>query len=354
MVGTTRLITPSNIVLGSYEGSIAGLKLSQQPSSALELSLNFGYTAHANAVRSCAISGPTLVTGGYDETIRVYSLSHRVEVGTLLQHDGTVNTLKFANDGRELLFSGADDAQICVWRCSDWTCLKRFSGHQEGILALDVHPSCRVALSTAKDRSLFMWDLERGKIVYSAKTKIRPATDIQWSQSGDRYMLRAGNLVSVSDVDGRSVKVFPHEKEVLCNTFLDENRIATGGEDKMIRIWDTRESTKDARSVYEHDIRIRGLSSVDGLIVSADGAGGVKIWDERMAAERLETCVADGKLRITCMAVAPVDRVVEPEKEQKEDERPENVEEKGDDEEADAEKKQTASQRKRKKRKNNS
>lgn len=311
MVGGASSDAHTNVVLGGYSGSVAGLALQPDNTGALTLSLKFAYSSHASAVRALSLSGPTLVSGGTDEVIRIYDLSKKIEIGNLLHHDGTINALEFAVDaGRQILFSASDDASVCVWRCSDWTCLKRLSGHQSPILDLSVHPSARVALTVAKDRSLFMWNMVRGKICFSAKTKGLPATSVHWSPNGKEYILTSGSVVTLSSVEGRSVTCFEHEKPVLCEAFLDDNKLATGGEEKTVRVWDARENTKGA-VIFKHEGRVRDLSFVDNLLVSADSGGGIKIWDVRMAGlPRLETSIGGSDMRVTCMTAGSAVRKV--------------------------------------------
>lgn len=296
---------PINIHLGGYDGSVAGLRLTTESDGLLALEARFAYSVHIGAVRSIASSGPTLVTGSSDETVRVYDVERRVEVGSMFQHSGTVNALEFAHDGqREFLLSASDDASICVWRTSDWKCLKKLTGHQAPVHAVAVHPSARLALSVCKDRALFMWNLMKGQVAFSAKTKAQPATSVAWAPEGSKYLLVCGNTVTVSNVEGRTVMAFGHEKEVLCAEFLDDNRVVTGGENKVVQIWDVR-TGRLAHSASTHESRIRGLSVVDSLVVSGDSQGGVKIWDERRPdAPRLQTSVGGGDMRLTCLSAA--------------------------------------------------
>lgn len=310
MVGAGQNTTPDpssgiNVCIGGYDGSVAGLTLSSDETTALSLRLNFAYDAHVSAVRSAALHGSTLVTGGTDETIRIYDLSRRVEVGTLMLHDGTINALHFANDaGRELLFSASDDFSISVCRVSDWECLKKLSGHQAPVLDVAVHPSAQLALSVAKDRSLFMWNLVRGRIAFSAKTKERPATKVMWAPDGNKYLLASGDMVSLSHVEKKGSSSFKHSRDVLCAEFMDVNTFFTGGEEKVVRMWDSRSSKKNDL-LLEHGKRVKDVQLVENLLLSADAGGEIKVWDIRkQGTPRIETALGDGGLRLTCMVSA--------------------------------------------------
>lgn len=292
----------SNICVGGYDGSVACLSLRSDSDNLLSLQATFAYASHLSAVRSAALCGSTLVTGGADETVRIYDLARRVEHGSLFEHAGTVNALAFFRDGsRRLLLSAADDARLCVWRATDWKCLKTMHGHQAPVLDVAVHPSARVALSVAKDRALFMWNMVKGKIAFSAKTKQAPATKIMWAPGGENYALVAGKSVKVSNVEGREVHTFVHDRPVLAAAFLKRSLLATGGDECVVRLWDQR--TKGSEIICKHQKRIRGVSCINDLVIAADSGGGVKIWDVRMGnTARLETCVGGGDMRLTCLA----------------------------------------------------
>lgn len=311
-------ISPLNIAVGTYDGIVAGLSLeSDSVDTSLTLQTHFASDVHASAVRASAFRGSDLVTGGADEVIRVFDVSRRVEVGTLLHHEGTITSLNFISDhGRHLLFSGADDAAICIWRTSDWHLLKRLTGHQAGIVDVAVHPSAAVALSVSKDRALFMWNLSRGKIAFSVKTKGNSAPSaIRWAPDGQSYALCSGSLITLSDISGQNINTFSHTHPIGCAQFVDQNTLATGGDDMTVTLWDSRlpqkgqasssNSSKSPTVAFSHSARVCGISVVDHLVLAADSMGGLKIWDSRTGGKpRIETDMSTNG-RITCMTASP-------------------------------------------------
>lgn len=88
------------------------------------------------------------------------------------------------------------------------------TGHRAGVIDVAVHPSAKVALSIAKDSTLFMWNLARGKISFSGKTKGSAPAAVEWSPDGSAYLLCANTNVKVSSVDGHTSNTFVHDKAV--------------------------------------------------------------------------------------------------------------------------------------------
>ncbi len=96
---------------------------------------------------------------------------------SLLRSQGSITWLCFYKDTH--LLSASEDRSICVWRCGSWDCLRVLSGHRSVSLSsgmttqrhfkrtticcltsrapvtcVSVHPSGKLALSVAKDRTL--------------------------------------------------------------------------------------------------------------------------------------------------------------------------------------------------------
>lgn len=119
------------IVVGTYDGALLGWETDPSDLSGRTLRLAYAFGAHNSTVKSLAMDeakGNTLVTGSGDETMRVFSLKSRREVGTLNVHTDAVTALQFF--GASNMLSGSRDGGICIWRASDWTNLELMRGHK--------------------------------------------------------------------------------------------------------------------------------------------------------------------------------------------------------------------------------
>ncbi|WFD19183.1 Protein mak11 [Malassezia caprae] len=193
------------IVAGSYERFLYGLEgsLHRTADDTYEATLvpRFVFPAHVSSVRSVACAGRDskwLVTGGVDETIKVWDLRRRKEVGALTGHEGTITSLSFPS--RTFMLSTSEDGTINLYRTRDWALLRTLRGHTGRINSASAHPSGRVALSVGADRTIRLWDLMRG--VGSSSVKIGIEADrILWDTRGQRFAVLAGRQVMIFGTD---------------------------------------------------------------------------------------------------------------------------------------------------------
>jgi protein MAK11 len=192
----TSLPSSFKIIAGSYERLLYGLEgtvsVSSSAASELEWTLKpiFIFPAHVSHIKSVAASpqgGKWLASGSGDEIIKVWDLRRRKEVGGLMQHEGFfciaafllyvhLNLTRFLGSithltfpSRSHLISASEDGTLCVFRARDWAVLRSLKGHKGRVNSVSVHPSGKVALSVGKDRTLYMWDLMRGRRAASMK-----------------------------------------------------------------------------------------------------------------------------------------------------------------------------------------
>ncbi|VVT51917.1 uncharacterized protein SAPINGB_P003256 [Magnusiomyces paraingens] len=153
-----KMTTPVfRVVTGSYEHSLLCLSLSLYDDGSVFTPI-FHFTPHIQSIRCLARSKRYLVSGSNDEHIRIYDLQKRKELGTLMQHEGSVTVLEFFDN--KWLLSAGDDGKICLWRTRDWEVLGELKGHKAGgITDISIHPSGKIAISAGGDHTLRLWNL---------------------------------------------------------------------------------------------------------------------------------------------------------------------------------------------------
>ena len=152
--------TPATFQLhiGTYSGVLLGLQ-----GSTTKLRTMYAYQTNIGIIKCIKLFGKFLITGGYDEILRIYNINKKREVGQLTGHTGTITCL---DHFKRTIFSGADDGSIKIWRTKDWSLLFSLNGHDKAVTAMNLHPSGKILFSYGKDRKLIIWNLVTGKKVF--------------------------------------------------------------------------------------------------------------------------------------------------------------------------------------------
>ncbi|KAI5304292.1 hypothetical protein KEM56_006651 [Ascosphaera pollenicola] len=267
------------IVVGSYDHTLHGVIASIHPKKASKeesrtrFTDTFLFQAHTSAIRCLALSplpSPDksqsdpkkqvfLASGGTDERINLYSLSaypppeavaanlpatlpslsgNRVvedpanrELGSLLHHYSTINSLCFPN--RSKLLAAADDNTVSVTRTKDWNVVATIKaprplvqgrptgdtaplgGTPMGINSFAVHPSMKLMLSVGKgEKAVRLWNLVTGKkagiltfnrsileCVKESKHTTGEGRSIVWNSKGEEFAVAFERGVVVFGID---------------------------------------------------------------------------------------------------------------------------------------------------------
>lgn len=221
------------IVAGSYEHSLLCLSVTIPLLTETEKSDEnqrqphfqpiFHFQAHSLSIRSMDIAKRYLVTGSNDEHIRIYDLQKRKELGTLLQHQGSITKLLFSDEADEetstkedeeeeeevdseggdlfpthkkgkWLLSASEDGTILIWRTKDWEKFGILKGHKGAVNDLAIHPSGRVAISVGSDSTVRLWNLMTAKKASNLKlrgalTRGQTGSFIRFDSTGEFFVI---------------------------------------------------------------------------------------------------------------------------------------------------------------------
>ncbi|KAI8599504.1 WD40-repeat-containing domain protein [Dissophora ornata] len=249
------------IVAGTYENILYGVDAYWNEDMTLRLAPVFIFPAHIGCIKSLAIGSNFLASGSTDEKIQLYDLKRRKELGSMLQHQGTITSLTF--HGKTHMLSGSEDGKICVWRSKDWECLKSMKGHQAAVHSIAIHPSGKIALSVSVDHSVRVWNLLLGK--QASMTRLQgEGLKVLWNPSGTGYAIMFDQEVGLYDMaTAKCIRTIKPTKKTRMNTmaYYKDDYLIVGYEDKMIRVYST--STGDLiKTLVGHASRIKALDLV--------------------------------------------------------------------------------------------
>jgi protein MAK11 len=231
------------IVAGAYDGTLHGW----QGEDYTSLKLSFAFRAHESCIRSMDLLGKIACTAASDESIQIYDLQKKKVLDKMSGvHEDEVTALAFTEDADHELFliSGDLKGRLFVWAMKDRQVIHELKGHKQSsaVTSISVHPSGRVALSTAKDNSVRLWDLINAKA--APRTKLddfKTLSCICWSpKDGARYAVIGNDTIMlVFDAITGSEKplgTFNHPRRVNALKFVQDVVVASACDDGILRI----------------------------------------------------------------------------------------------------------------------
>jgi WD40 repeat protein len=230
-----------------------------------------------------------LLSGGYDATVKVWSLSGERCEATLRGHDGWVRSLEVLQASRRVV-SGGSDGVLKIWNLAtrqnvhstrppnndprhsthclaaieqqealitghsgmhhlqrwDLATMERaetFIGHDDDIYAIHTDGPSSLLVSGSKDRTLKVWD-----------------TRTSSSRPGGCVATLSGHTGAVLDLKLRG------------------NRIVSASMDKTVRMWDIREPRVPLATLEGHSEEVHCVDFCDHLVLSGSRDTALKVW----------------------------------------------------------------------------
>lgn len=199
--------------------------------------------AHQDLVSSVVLSADQtkVITGSWDNTIRVWNAQTSELEQTLVGHESLVNSIAISDDGTTLV-SASDDTTLKVWNLQTGELIQTLKGHNDVVNSVALAPDGKTAISASDDETIRIWNLETGK------SELTLTGHEDWI-----------NSVVVSN-DGKT--------------------IVSGSSDETVRVWDLQSGTLECTLEGHQDVVNTVAISPDGqTIVSGSDDETVKVWN---------------------------------------------------------------------------
>ncbi|XP_052075618.1 lissencephaly-1 homolog [Mytilus californianus] len=102
-------------------------------------------------------SGPFLISGSRDKTIKMWDISVGLCLFTLIGHDNWVRGLIFHPGGKYIL-SASDDKTLRVWDIKNRRNHKTLEAHTHFVTSIDMHKSSPYVITGSVDQSVKVWE----------------------------------------------------------------------------------------------------------------------------------------------------------------------------------------------------
>eukprot|EP00049_Salpingoeca_infusionum_P007482 m.121976 g.121976 ORF g.121976 m.121976 type:complete len:2507 (+) comp13714_c0_seq1:761-8281(+) len=193
--------------------------------------------------------GTRLATSGRDHEVWIWDAQLKGPVLQLRGHDRAVTCLAF-HPSDDVLASGSDDCTIKVWDLDKKGKkeLRTLPGHSSTVTAVAFHPSNdSVLFSGSLDRSINVWDISTGSVLFTHSTNAR-VSSISLDSKGRTLAAATDNTISVWSIgcdqeDGRILlskvaALKQHSGLVNAVAFSpNDASIASCSSDNSVQIW---------------------------------------------------------------------------------------------------------------------
>ncbi|GFZ92950.1 serine/threonine-protein kinase [Okeania sp. KiyG1] len=248
--------------------------------------------SHGDKVRTVAFSidGQTVVSGGEDNSIKVWTLKTGSEPRTLggwmFSHSGWVQEIAFSSDGQTLV-SGSNDGTVKVWNLGTGKLVRTLGGwlgqDWGPVQAIAISQDGQILASGHGDKTVKVWYLNSGKMrgylkghtAWVESVAISPDGKVLASGSGDK-------TIKLWDVGtGRLLLTLTGHSDVVRGVAIapDGQILASGSSDNTIRLWQL--ATGDLLGTLQHPDGVNAVAiSPDGLILASGCRdGNMYLWN---------------------------------------------------------------------------
>ncbi len=269
-----------------------------------------GHRSRVNAV-ALDSSGAVAVTGGGDDTVRVWTVATGECRHVLPGHIGAVHAVGMARDGSWAV-SGGRDGTLRRWDAGAGTPLAVIPGHLGAVRALSIAPSGGWLVTGGSDGAVKVWSAtaDWSSAEPNAGTVIRRLTKPWGEFTGPLLIAPDGRWIGC--VGERSIDVWdaasgepltgPLPKHVSSRAAAlspDGTWLAAAADSRTVRIWDT--ATWQEQAALPMGAEWLAVPADTGLLVGRR-AGTVTVLDLRTARVRHQWSAPDDELRASVLS----------------------------------------------------
>jgi WD40 repeat protein len=260
------------------------------------------------AVTSLSLNNQWLASASEDKTIRLWDLATGQTSYVLADHQGFIEAVVFQPHSTNILASGSRDKTIKIWELD--RVLYSLVGHSQAVNTLAFSPDGQQLASGSSDRSVKLWQVATGELITTLTSHKLKITTVAFNSNEILASASADGTISIWQKNKMYRQLTGHTGSVTSIAFSPDGQLlASGGEDRSIRLWDTQ--TWNCLQVLPgHAWQISSLAftSNGAVLLSGSWDKTVKFWQ---IATGIEFDALSGHVdSVTCLAIDPSEQKI--------------------------------------------
>lgn len=236
---------------------------------------------HTHRITSVAISpdGQTLATGSYDKTIKLWALSTGELLHTLTGRPDRVRYLAFSPNGQTLISSG--DWEIKIWAVRTGKLLRILAGNSNSARIVALTPDGHTCAVASLDGTLELWNPHTGRLLRTFSNQLTEITSLAYSLDGQVLASGSSNAIHLwNPTTGKQLRGFSTQSSGTASiTFNPDGKTLACASGKIIELWNWQ-TGKRLCTLSGH---FRAVESVafglkGQILVSGSSDQTIKIW----------------------------------------------------------------------------
>lgn len=226
-----------------------------------------------------------LAIGGDTYKIHLWDMHSWEPITEIKGHVGSILALKFSSNSKRL-FSCGDDNSVRIWdirNLHDIHCIKVFKNFSAGVSGVELYQEEKKVIFASYDGFLSFYELDK----YHCLSRIRKHSEEINCITMDHY----NNQVYSGGKDSRILVFYTkeiefryelgtHDGSVNCLHIYEENRLASGGSDDIIKIWNLKSRTIiNVLKGHRGNVMCLLSNSAKNKLFSGSKDKTIQIWD---------------------------------------------------------------------------
>ncbi len=227
-------------------------------------------------------AGTEVAAAGDDHMVRIWNIAEGSGVRTLRGHTDWVRALAYSPDGR-LLASGADDRGVILWNAADGQQVRRIQTPARAIYGLAFSPESDQLAIGGFDSKLHLRAVSTGEEVRVLDCTCRDIRAVAWSANGTTLAAAGqdGKLLLWGSAGGQLLHTLQADRRRIRGISFspDSAQIASAGEGRNIRLFDVAAGTELAHFEVRGG-KLMSLVHCDQNVVATGGSDNlIRLWD---------------------------------------------------------------------------